>query len=95
MAGAFCHPCWNKAREWIDREGGEQASIYDRLHDDHFLAEAGHSLPMAWSLLPDAELRAMAQGCTELTCIYHGRVNEEIRRRERQRALTSSPGRTP
>lgn len=44
--------------------------------------ESDHLLPMAWSLLPDAELVTMAQGCTELTCLYHGHVNAELRRRK-------------
>jgi len=26
-------------------------------------------------------LRVYAQGCTELTCMYHGAINEELRRR--------------
>lgn len=38
-------------------------------------------VPMAWSLRSDDEVRALAQGCTELTCLYHGRFVEELRRR--------------
>ena len=29
----------------------------------------------------DEQLRAMAQGCTEFSCPYHGRINMELRRR--------------
>jgi hypothetical protein len=31
--------------------------------------------------LTDAELNEAAQGCTELTCMYHGPVNEVRRER--------------
>ena len=33
--------------------------------------------------LSDSDLREMSQGCTELTCLYHGAVNAERRRRSR------------
>ena len=33
--------------------------------------------------VPDDNLRAAAEGCTELTCLYHGRINAELRRRAR------------
>lgn len=36
-----------------------------------------------WGLVPDSDLREMAQGCTELTCLYHGQINAELRRRSR------------
>lgn len=32
----------------------------------------------------DAQLEAFAEGCTELTCIYHGIYNRESYRRRRQ-----------
>lgn len=31
--------------------------------------------------VPDDNLRAAAEGCTELTCLYHGRINAELHRR--------------
>ena len=37
--------------------------------------------------MTDAELTDTAQGCTELTCIYHGIVNAE----RRKRGLLSGP----
>jgi hypothetical protein len=31
--------------------------------------------------MTDSELRSMAQGCTELTCVYHGIYNALLRDR--------------
>lgn len=33
--------------------------------------------------IPDERLEAATEGCNELSCIYHGRINIERRRRQR------------
>lgn len=36
------------------------------------------------SALSLADLMAGAQGCTEFSCLYHGAINMEIRRRQKE-----------
>lgn len=47
------------------------------------------SADMPLRSLSDATLRDMAQGCTELTCLYHGAVNAERRLRAERNEVTS------
>lgn len=45
--------------------------------------------------MTDEALRVAAQGCTELTCLYHGDINAEIKSRVFERAVPKDEGREP
>lgn len=69
-------------------ETPEEALAGERRHR-RLVAEVQRETPTSWPQaiaqarnLTDAQLERKADGCTELTCLYHGAINTVRRERE-------------